>query len=159
MADNTIKTGDPWTLCDSCGFQVRRSQTRKMWDGKIVCAETCWDEKFPKTGVKIPSVVRPNPEVRPQRSAEAGTTTLASDAAVEAKTLTVTSLAGMQYLGDLGIVLDNGHVHWSHIVSDVDDTTISIDDALPSAASSGNTIYVAGLSGETFIQKIGPEDV
>ena len=138
-----IKRGhDPWTICDSCGFKVRRSKTRKTWKGTIVCAKTCWDEKWPKV-VKVPSVIRPNPESRPQCSAEAGTTTLASGASAFATSIAVSDATGMLYLGDLGITLDNGTIHWTHILT-ISGTTIGINDELPSAAASGNTVYVAG---------------
>jgi hypothetical protein len=30
-------SGDHWKICDVCGFKVRASQTRKRWDGMIVC--------------------------------------------------------------------------------------------------------------------------
>jgi len=155
-----IKHGhDNWTICDSCGFQMRRSEARKTWDGKVVHAATCWDEKYPRTGVTIPSIIKTVADPRPQRSAEAGTTTLAATSEAWSKTIQVTSLAGMLYLGDLGIVLDNGTTHWSHITSSVATTTLTIDDALPSTATAGNTVYVAGLCGETFTGKIGPEDL
>ena len=149
-----IKRGhDPWTTCDSCGFKVRRSKTRKTWKGTIVCADTCWDEKFPKSA-KIPSVIRPNPDVRPQISAAAGTTTLASNAAQFATSIVVTSITGMLYLGDIGIVLDNGLIHWTHITVTPSTTTITFNDRLPSAASSGNTVYVAGKNRYSFGAKV-----
>jgi len=33
----TYKSGDPWVQCDRCGFTVRRSETRKEWNGLQVC--------------------------------------------------------------------------------------------------------------------------
>jgi hypothetical protein len=36
--------GDFWRVCDRCGFDYRRSETRKEWTGLIVCRE-CWDPK------------------------------------------------------------------------------------------------------------------
>lgn len=154
-----IKHNDPWTICDSCGFKVRKSETRRTWDGRYVCAATCWDEKYPKTGVRINTMIRVNKDVRPAKSAEAGTTTLAAAAAQFATSVQVSSVTGFIYLSDIGIVLDDGLTHWTHILSDCSTTTLTLNDRLPSAAASGNTVYVPGLCGEEFGAKISPEDM
>lgn len=151
---------DPWTICDSCGFQVRRSQTRKTWDNRIVCAATCWDEKFPKTGTVPFSGVKPNKEVRPQKSSEAGTTTLSSSAGIYAKSVTVTSATGIVYGSSIGIVLDDGTTHWDIVSAAPSGTTITIEEGLDGAAASGNTVYVPRLSEESFVTgKTGVEDI
>lgn len=31
------RAGDHWRICDECGWKVRASETRKRWDGLIVC--------------------------------------------------------------------------------------------------------------------------
>jgi hypothetical protein len=60
--------GDPWAICDICGFKVRMSTTKKTWDGLRVCAKTCWSPRHPQDFVRaIPDrqmVVdaRPEPE-------------------------------------------------------------------------------------------------
>ncbi len=43
--------GDHWRICDCCGFKVRASQTRKRWDGLIVCRED-WETRHPQDSVK-----------------------------------------------------------------------------------------------------------
>lgn len=35
----TYIPGDPWKICDRCGFAYRASQTFKTWDGLYVCSE------------------------------------------------------------------------------------------------------------------------
>lgn len=30
-------SGDPWLICDECGFKYRRSEMLKRWDGVMVC--------------------------------------------------------------------------------------------------------------------------
>ena len=149
-----IKCGDPWTICDSCGFQCRRSETTRTRDGLIVHTNTCLDETWPKTGVKIPSVIRPVPDARPNRSVAAGTTTLAAAAEMFATSIQVTSVTGFLYLSDIGIVLDNRLTHWTHILSDCSTTTLILNDQLPSPAASGNTVYVPGLCDEQFGAKL-----
>jgi len=149
-----IKKSDPWTICDSCGFKTRKSKTRKTWDGRIVCSATCWDEKFPKTNVRINTLIRVNRGVRPEKSAEAGTTTLSASAAQFATSVQVSSVSGFSYLSDIGIVLDDGLTHWTHILSDCSTTTLTLNDKLPSAAASGNTVYVPGLCEEQFGGKV-----
>jgi len=35
----TFVGGDPWVQCDRCGFTVRKSDTRKEWNGLQVCTK------------------------------------------------------------------------------------------------------------------------
>lgn len=37
MSGEGYRAGDPWAICDECGFRVRFSETRKRWDGMRVC--------------------------------------------------------------------------------------------------------------------------
>jgi hypothetical protein len=37
--DPYYKPGDFWRICDVCGFRYRASETRKQWNGLIVCPE------------------------------------------------------------------------------------------------------------------------
>lgn len=39
--------GDYYLLCEVCGFKKRRSECAKRWDGAIVCADTCYEERHP----------------------------------------------------------------------------------------------------------------
>ena len=40
----TYVAGDPWGICDRCGFKKRRSQLRKEWTNLIVC-DPCHDPR------------------------------------------------------------------------------------------------------------------
>jgi len=40
------RPGDPKVFCAVCGFVVHRSETRKRWDGVIVCRDD-WEPKHP----------------------------------------------------------------------------------------------------------------
>ena len=129
-----------------------------MWDGKIVCKATCWDEQFPRQNVKIRTLIRPNKDSRPEHSAEAGTTTLAASAAMFATSVVVTSVTGFIYLSDIGIVLDNRDTFWTTVTSDCSTTTLTLSVRLPSAATSGNVVYVPGLTQEDFGAKLDGDD-
>ena len=67
-------------------------------------------------------------------------TTLSADAAASATTISVTSATGFANGYNIGIDLDSGSMYWTTI-SNVSGTTITVA-ALPSAASSGNYVYV-----------------
>lgn len=47
----TYIAGDHWRICDVCGFKVRRSQTRKRWDGLVVC-NADFEERHPQDLVR-----------------------------------------------------------------------------------------------------------
>lgn len=61
--------GDPWIYCDQCGFKVRRSQSRKRWDGAVVCTKD-WEPRHPQDRIKaraerqVINDPRPEPEHR-----------------------------------------------------------------------------------------------
>ncbi len=44
MTQQGYISGDPWTICDGCGWKVRRSAVRKSWDGFMLC-EKDWEPK------------------------------------------------------------------------------------------------------------------
>ena len=43
--------GDHYKICDVCGFKVRASQTKKRWDGMIVCLPD-WEPRHPQDAVR-----------------------------------------------------------------------------------------------------------
>jgi len=65
-------------------------------------------------------------------------TTISADEASGQTVLSVTSETGMSASDYINIVLDDGTSHWTTIASV---GTLTVDDALPSAASSGNSVY------------------
>lgn len=48
--------GDYYLLCDVCGFKKRRSECAKRWDGAMVCADSCYEERHPL------DLIQPSPE-------------------------------------------------------------------------------------------------
>jgi hypothetical protein len=45
------RSGDPWRVCDVCGFDIRASQTVKRWDGLWVCQQD-WEPRHPQDMVR-----------------------------------------------------------------------------------------------------------
>jgi hypothetical protein len=45
------KNGDPWIICDRCGFKTRRSESRKTWNGLVVCKED-YEPRHPQDFVR-----------------------------------------------------------------------------------------------------------
>lgn len=68
-------------------------------------------------------------------------TTIGADEAASQTTITVTSSSAMTAADQIGIEQDDNTVLWTTIASVDDGTTITLDDALTAAASSGNHIY------------------
>lgn len=48
---NSYRPGDPYRICDVCGFKHRVSDTRLRWDGAIVC-DADWEPRHPQDGVR-----------------------------------------------------------------------------------------------------------
>jgi hypothetical protein len=69
-------------------------------------------------------------------------TTLDADEAAGQTVLSVTSTTGFTNSDVIGIMLDAGTIHWTTISSFVAGDTVTIASALPSAASSGNDVFV-----------------
>jgi len=62
-----FKSGDNWISCDVCGMDIYASDSKKRWDGLIVCPED-WEMRHPQDFVRArkdkisASVVRSEPE-------------------------------------------------------------------------------------------------
>lgn len=69
-------------------------------------------------------------------------TTLAADAASGATSLTVTSITGISSTNVIGIILNDGSLHWTTVNGAPAGTTVVITSGLASAADSGKNIYV-----------------
>lgn len=65
-------------------------------------------------------------------------TTLAADAAALATVLSVTSETGINVSDNIGVVLDDGSLHWDTVASLA---PLTLTTGLASAASSGNAVY------------------
>lgn len=67
-------------------------------------------------------------------------TTLSTDEAIGSTSIGITSATGMSASDNIGIVLDDGTIHWTTI-SGAPSTTTTIASGLASAASSGNVVF------------------
>lgn len=52
MMRTTYRPGDFLRDCDRCGSTVYASETRKQWDGLIVCSIGCFEERHPQDFVR-----------------------------------------------------------------------------------------------------------
>lgn len=135
-------SGDFWRICDSCGWKVRASQTRKRWDGLMVCRAD-FEERHPQDFVKLRPERVGVPDARPEPSATyigALSTTLSADAAAGATSLTVTASTSMVAGDSIGVTLDSGAIQANSISSVTDGTHIVVTTALAGPATSGNLI-------------------
>jgi hypothetical protein len=69
------------------------------------------------------------------------TTTLSGAEAAGQTALSVTSISGITAADYIGIELDDGSLHWSTVNGAPSGATVTIADALPSSASSGNRVF------------------
>lgn len=63
------KPGDFNRICDRCGLKRKASETREEWNGKIVCADGCFEERHPQDFVRgkydDQRVDKPRPDTEP----------------------------------------------------------------------------------------------
>lgn len=65
MANEYYKPGDFWRICDVCGFRYRASETRKQWDGLIVCVHD-FSVRNPQDFVRGVADLQRVPDPRPE---------------------------------------------------------------------------------------------
>jgi hypothetical protein len=68
-------------------------------------------------------------------------TTLSADAAASATSLSVASITGISNADQIGIVLDDGTLHWDVVNGAPSGTTVTLTTGLASAASSGAYVF------------------
>jgi len=65
MWESGAQPGDFLRICDICGKRCKASETRKTWDGLIVCRED-WDPKQPTLSIRATYDRQSVPEPRPE---------------------------------------------------------------------------------------------
>ena len=131
--------GDFWRICDRCGFKVRSSQTRKQWDGLIVCLDD-FEERHPQNFVRgrVDRQNVPDPRPEPVDSIIGPLTTVTTAEALPGSSaLTVSSSVRFLAPDNIGIMLDDGSVYAAIIQSIPNATRINITTALPGTVPSG----------------------
>lgn len=144
------RKGDWLVQCDECGAEIYASESARQWDGLIVCARhkdqrNPQDYKRGKPDRQAPplSYISPEPTdlgVAPYL------TTLTADAATGATALTVDDTSDFTASNLADVALDNGARHRTSIASIGGATALTIADALPSPASSGNNVIDIGVA-------------
>lgn len=142
MAGPAYLRGDFWRICEGCGFKKRASQTRKRWDGLIVCDDD-WEERHPQDFVKG-VVDRQNvPDPRPESVDNfigALSTTMTEAAAAGATLLHVASTVRFSANDRIGLLMDGGNEFQAAVQSVVDSTILSITTGLPTSISAGASV-------------------
>jgi len=139
-------------ICDRCGFKRKRSTVQFTWDNLLVCFPECWEQRQPQDFVKGVYDKQSVPDARPDSQTMQRSTTLASNAAAQASTVVVTSAAHITKYCAIGIELDpadTGLYHWTFVSDDPSGTTITLNDRMPSAATSGNDVLIS--AGDRFL--------
>jgi len=145
-----LKRGDWNVICDRCGMKRKSSECRLTWDNLYACNQ-CWTPRHPQDFVRGVSDDQTVPIARPDITASMGSTTVATTAQKNSTTIELTAVTGVSDGDSIGIVLDDGSCHWSYSDGDPSGTTVTLGSYLPYKATSGNAVYVPGISNETFM--------
>ncbi len=143
VKDNYRK-GQHLIICDRTGFQAHSGDARKEWNHSVVRRED-YEARHPQDfvrGVKDDQSVsdpRPGATDIPTHSE----TTLDAAELAGQTILSVTSTSNMTVGDSILIALDNDTFHLSTLQSISAGDTVTIVDALPSKAASGNKVVVA----------------
>jgi len=144
MTEHRYIAGDPWAICDRCGFKYRRSELRKEWTGLLVC-KADFDPKHPQlTGPRVPADriavrdARPRPEESHQVAVTA--TTLAAAAVAGATSITVADSTGMAVGHNIQVFDDEGTAVWTTIATLPGADVVTVPTGLLAAAASGNVV-------------------
>jgi hypothetical protein len=138
MANGYYQPGGWYRICDCCGLQYRNHETRKRWDGAIVC-RACWEPRHPQDMVKGRADRQNVPDPRPEPSASIIgplTTTVTATANAGATSVSVESSARFEAGDHVGIALDGGTIHRVIVTSVPNATSIAFTaHALPGPTS------------------------
>ena len=122
---------------------MHASRTRKEWNGLIVL-DRFWEPRHPQDFVKGVKDDQTVPEARPwDATYTQSETTLDADELPDQTVLSVASTADMTVGDSIVIHLDNDETHLSTIASFSDGDTVTINDPIPSKASSGNRVIIS----------------
>lgn len=132
-------------VCDLCGAVYLNSEMAEQWDGAWVCKK-CFTHRHPQDFPKVAYDDQTVPVARPDKVLSMGSTTLAADADKESLTFDLTSATGLTDGDPISITLDNGAAHNTMLNGTPVGNTIILLDAMPSKASSGNTVYLPSIN-------------
>jgi len=151
--------GNYLVICDLCGFTKRIRETRKTWEGLLVCYPECWDRKHPQETIESKRDKMSVPIARPDAKTQTRETTLSVAASKGAITVTVTDVSNMSDLDGIGIVQDDGATHWTFISGDPVGSVVTLNDFLWGDAASGNAVYMSDATGDNFGTTVSASDL
>lgn len=126
-------------LCDRTGFKVKSTATMPEWTGSIVRWQD-WEPRHPQDFVRGVRDLQAVSDPRPGSSSHtASETSLDADELPGQTVISVASTTGVT-IGDSVIVFLDDGTHLSTISSFSAGDTITLSDAIPSKASSGNKV-------------------
>jgi hypothetical protein len=142
MAGPAYLKSDFWRICEECGFKMRASQTKKRWDGLIVC-DADFEERHPQDFVKgvIDRQNVPDPRPEPVDNVIGPLSTAMLQAASAGATLLyVASTVRFSANDHIGLLMDGGNEFRAVVQSVVDSTILSITTGLPTTISAGASV-------------------
>ena len=143
------KLGDYLVICDQCGFTRYASECRLTWQNLFVCADRCWRPRHPQDFVRARIDRQRVPIARPDTQVYQRTTTLSSSASEHATSIQVSSISNISIYDGIGIELDNDTIQWTFVSTAPSGSTVTLNNSLLGAATSGNTVYIS--SGTRFL--------
>jgi hypothetical protein len=143
------KRGDYNAICDSCGMKRKGSTLKKRWDGFFVCPP-CWNPRHPQDFVVGIPDDQSVPIARPDTPTPTYETTVFSLASRFDKVVQLAAANGLLENDYIGIVMDNGAMHWTNITADTTDDSVTLFDIMPHNASAGNSVIIQRSVSETF---------
>lgn len=134
--------GDPWRICDRCGFRYRFSQTFRTWDGLYVC-EADFETRHPQDFVRgrKDNQIAPNARPEPLDTVIGPLLTKISVAGVAGDT-TINVESSVRFLAadHIGVMLDNSETE-AHIVQSIPTaTSIELSAPIRGTVSIGNVV-------------------
>lgn len=135
-------SGDPWRICDRCGFKYRSSQTFRTWDGLYVCRED-FETRHPQDFVRGRKDNQNVPNARPEPlDTLIGPllTKIGVAAVVGATTISVDSSTRFLAADHIGVMLDSGNMEPHIILSIPSATSIQMTTPLSGTAAVGNVV-------------------
>ena len=145
------RPGDWVVICDKCGMKRYASDCALTWQNLFVCSDRCWEPRHPQDFVRAVTDDQTVPIARPDIVASMGQTTVEVTAAKHALAIDLTSISGLADKDSIGIVLDDGTVHWTYVDGTPTAASTPLGSPLPANATAGNVVYLPSINNETYI--------
>jgi hypothetical protein len=148
-ADHYIH-GDYNIICDRCGFKIKRSEALKTWDNLLVCKKD-WEPRHPQDFVRGKADRQRVADARPDTVSNMSVTTVKVAGFLDDTTIDVNDISNIAQYDSIGIALDNEIVQWTYVSEIPSGDTVTLNDSLQGSVSVGNTVYIPGVTGDTFL--------